>query len=131
MQEALEYMRSNAHPHHHHHHSGDSDDDLDLAEGLKPDWQDQVWGLQEAEAYKVTHPGCCLIVVDDCVVDATKYLGDHVRVVPAWLISLILTRALFGSLAAALSFAGIQSGQRHRLARILPGGTQRGHFEAD
>ncbi|TFL03679.1 hypothetical protein BDV98DRAFT_564618 [Pterulicium gracile] len=77
MQEALEYMRSNAHPHHHHHHSGDSDDDLDLAEGLKPDWQDQVWGLQEAEAYKVTHPGCCLIVVDDCVVDATKYLGDH------------------------------------------------------
>lgn len=37
------------------------------------------WTLAEARAYAAAKPGRCVLVVDDYVVDATAYLGEHVR----------------------------------------------------
>ena len=37
--------------------------------------------MDEARAYAVANPGRCVLIVNDCCVDATAYLSEHVRLI--------------------------------------------------
>ncbi|KAJ7654837.1 hypothetical protein B0H17DRAFT_1163477 [Mycena rosella] len=40
-------------------------------------WEGERWDISQAYAYINSKPGSCVVVIDDCFVDATAYLGEH------------------------------------------------------
>lgn len=58
---------------HHHHHRHQS--------VFPPsEWLGEVWGFEELRGYLKAKPGRCVLLLDGMVVDATSYLGEHVRI---------------------------------------------------
>lgn len=77
----LEAKRHMAHAHHHHA--------LPALSDIAAVWVGDVWGVDALREYIRGKPGRCVLLLDGLLVDATSYLGEHVRVVlsgqHAWL----------------------------------------------
>jgi stearoyl-CoA desaturase (Delta-9 desaturase) len=57
----------------HKHHHGVPPEDKTLR------WTGPSWSTDEVEKYVRGKPGRCVVLVDGFIVDATEYLGEHVR----------------------------------------------------
>lgn len=52
---------------------------FDDEEGEDNDSQYPCWTIEEAQKYADSKAGSCIVVIDRYVVDATTYMGEHVR----------------------------------------------------
>ncbi|KAJ7686705.1 hypothetical protein B0H17DRAFT_709064 [Mycena rosella] len=48
-----------------------------VAPVIEDTWEGEKWDIAQAYAYLKSKPGSCVVVIDDCFVDATAYLGEH------------------------------------------------------
>jgi stearoyl-CoA desaturase (delta-9 desaturase) len=66
LKEATEYMRLRATP-------GGAPTEQDVP------WTGNTWDITQAIEYVASRAGCCLIIIDEYLVDVTVCLGEHVR----------------------------------------------------
>jgi hypothetical protein len=42
-------------------------------------WTGDTWDITQAVEYVASRAGCCVMIIDEYLVDVTLYLGEHVR----------------------------------------------------
>lgn len=64
--DALRHMKQKVH----HHGEKEKTD--------KIEWTGQAWERQDLEKYLAQYPSACLLLLDEYIIDVTRYLGEHV-----------------------------------------------------